>query len=228
LQTHSFPTRRSSDLSTATRSIANLQQMLSDTQAKVNGTFSTYDSRFVALDSNLRAANEKLVQVGDELAGLKQVIAKAQSQGPGPIDPTDPIQLFSAAYGEYLKGHYELAIDQFNQFLQRFPTLETADDAQYWIGDSLYSLGRYDEAVDQLDKVIKNYPQSNKLLAARLKKALALIQLKQEDEAVRELRIVAKGPANAPETIAAKQRLDQMGVPVEEPKATRPVRRKHR
>lgn len=209
--------------------LGTVQQSLSDTQAKVTGNFNTVNSQFLALETNLRSATEKIAQVSDQIAGLRETIAEWQRQSPTRIDPTDPVQLFSAAYGDYLRGHYELAIAQFQQFIERFPSLETTDDAQYWIGECHYGQGRYDHAIIEFDRLIGSFPQSNKLAAARLKKALALLELKREAEAIAELRILAKGGTNQPETLAARQRLEQMGVPVEEPQArprqTRPRRR---
>lgn len=211
------------------RTLGTVQQSISDTQAKVTGNFNAINSQFLALETNLRTATEKLAQMSDQIAGLRETFAEWQRQSPTRIDPTDPVQLFSAAYGDYLRGHYELAIAQFQQFIQRFPSLETTDDAQYWIGECYYGQGRYDQAVVEFDRLIGGFPQSNKLAAARLKKALALLELKRDAEAISELRILAKGAAHLPETLAARQRLEQMGVPVEEPQArprqTRPRRR---
>lgn len=211
------------------RTLSTIQQSLGDTQARVAGNFNTMNSRFIALEANLRTTTDKLTQMSDQIAGLRESLAEWQRQSATRIDPTDPIQLFSAAYGDYLRGNYELAIAQFQQFIQRFPSLETTDDAQYWIGECYYGQGRYDQAVVEFDRLIQGFPQSNKLPAARLKKAFALLELKREAEAVTELRVLAKGESYLPETLAARQRLEQMGVPVEQPQArprqTRPRRR---
>jgi TolA-binding protein len=201
----------SDNVATATRSITTMKEALSDTQARINGSFTRVESRFTALETNLRATSERLTHISDQLAGLKEVVAQFQKRSQTSIDPTDPIQLFSSAYSDYLRGNYELAIDQFSQFTVRFPALETTDDAYYWIAECLYNLGRQDEALAQYQKVTSEFMQSNKLAAAQLKKGLVLLQLNRQKEAIAELRTVVKT------------------APVEEPKPTKsrePQRRK--
>jgi len=210
------------------RTLTTIHQAVSDTQAKVTGHFNTMNTRFVALETNLRATTDKLVQLNDQILGLKESLAQWQHQSLARIDPTDPIQLFSAAYGDYLRGNYELAVAQFQQFIERFPSLETSDDARYWIGECYYAQGRYDHAIAEFDRLISEFPQSNKLAAARLKKALALVELHREAEAIAELRTLAKGPTYLPETLAARQRLEQMNIPLDEPKQQPPRTRPRR
>ncbi|MCS6817221.1 MAG: tetratricopeptide repeat protein [Blastocatellia bacterium] len=207
------------------RTLSALQQTLGETQTRTTGLFAQMDSRLTVLETNLRMASERLVQLHDRIATLSENLAQAQRRATA-IDPTDPIQLFSAAYGEYLKGNYELALDQFRQYMQRFPSLETTDNAQYWIGECLYSLGRYEDAVAEFDALLRTYPQSDKALAARLKKALALLELGRREEAIAELRAVARHPVPSSEVNAARQKLQQLGVPLEEPRPTTPRRRR--
>jgi tol-pal system protein YbgF len=207
------------------RTLTALQQSLAETQTRTTGLFTQMDSRLTALETHLRTSSERLVQLHDRIAALTENLAQAQRRAAS-IDPTDPIQLFSAAYGEYLKGNYELALDQFRQYVQRFPSLETTDNAQYWIGECLYSLGRYQDAVNEFDALLRAYPQSDKALAARLKKALALLELGQREEAIAELRAVANHPTPSSEVTAARQQLQQLGVPLQEPSPTRPRRRR--
>jgi tol-pal system protein YbgF len=212
------------NVATATRSIAAMQEAISDTQARIQGNFTRVESRFTALETNLKATSDRLTHINDQIAGVKEVIAQLQQKSQRSIDPTDPVQLFSSAYSDYLRGNYELAIDQFTQFRQRFPGFETADDAQFWIAECLSNTGRLDEAVAQYENVVNEYPQSNKVAAARLKKGLALLQLKRQAEAVAELRLAAKSSPDSVEAISAKQRLEQLGVPLEEPKKPKQVR----
>jgi len=207
------------------RTLSALQQTLGETQTRTSSLFAQMDSRLTALETHLRTTSEHLVQLHDRIAALTESLAQAQRRA-ATIDPTDPIQLFSAAYGEYLKGNYELALDQFRQYVQRFPSLETTDNAQYWIGECLYSLGRYEDAVAEFDALLRTYPQSDKALAARLKKALALLELDRREDAIAELRLVARHPISSSEVNAARQRLEQLGVPSEEPRPTPPRRRR--
>ena len=58
-------------------------------------------------------------------------------------------------------GQYDLAIEGFQAFIRTFPTSPNADDAQLYIGYSLYNAGKNAEALAALQKVITDYPQSD-------------------------------------------------------------------
>jgi tol-pal system protein YbgF len=206
------------------RTLATLQETLGEVNTRVAGHFTRMDARLTALETHLRTTSEQLVTVNDQLTALKEHLA--QTRRSASLDPTDPIQLFSAAYTEYLKGNYELAMDQFRQYTERFPNLETTDNAQYWIGECLYSLGRYEDAIAQFETLLRTYPRSDKALAARLKKALALLELNRREEAIGELRLVASESTPSSEVLAARERLQQLGVPLEEPRPATPRRRR--
>ena len=50
-----------------------------------------------------------------------------------------PTVVFNAAYSDFLKGRYVLAISAFRQFLQDYPSSSRADQAYYYLGESYYS-----------------------------------------------------------------------------------------
>lgn len=133
------------------------------------------------------------------------------------VDLSDPVQVFSAAYGDYLRGNYQLAIEQFRQFLTRFPLSEQADDAQYWIGESFFNQGLYEQALSEFDLLLSTYPRGDKVRAARLKRAYTLLAMNQTENAIKELRQLLSDSPESAEAAAAKQRLEQLGVPVVEP-----------
>jgi TolA-binding protein len=100
---------------------------------------------------------------------------------------------YQAAYLDFSRGRYQLAISEFREFLHRFPDSPLADSAQYGIGESYYSLasaataeGQTDkanrtleQAVQEFRKVIVTYPRGAKVPTALYKEALALAALKQ-------------------------------------------------
>src|SRR6185436_6495427 len=48
-----------------------------------------------------------------------------------------PNRLFDTAFGDYTSSQYASAINGFQQVIKYFPTAERADDAQFFIGESL-------------------------------------------------------------------------------------------
>jgi TolA-binding protein len=76
---------------------------------------------------------------------------------------------------EYLLGNYSKAITLFDSYLNKYPTLDYADNCLYWKGEALLDMGRREDARLAFLDVIKRYPQSNKADAARFK--LRLMEL---------------------------------------------------
>jgi tol-pal system protein YbgF len=132
-----------------------------------------------------------------------------------------PQDLYQAAYIDYSKGSYSLAIAGFREFLRRYPEHELADNAQYWIGEAHFSLARgyanagqqdrylqsLEQAVQEFRKVVANYPRGDKSPTALYKEALALIELKQPAVAHSRLQYLVENFPQAEETPLARERL---------------------
>jgi tol-pal system protein YbgF len=136
-------------------------------------------------------------------------------------DALQPQDIYQAAYIDFSKGSYALAMAGFREFLRRFPEHPLAGNAQYWIGESHFSLARnsanagqadkatqeLEQAVQELRKVVANYPRSEKAPTALYKEALALIELKQPAVAQQRLEYLVANFPQAEETPLARERL---------------------
>jgi tol-pal system protein YbgF len=136
----------------------------------------------------------------------------------GSLQPQD---IYQAAYIDFSKGSYSLAIAGFREFLRRYPDHELAGSAQYWIGEAYLSLARgftdsaqgekatesLEQAVQEFKKVLANYPRADKVPAALYKEALALIDLKQPTLAQARLQYLVDNFPRAEETSLARERL---------------------
>jgi len=132
-----------------------------------------------------------------------------------------PQDIYQAAYIDFSKGSYALAMAGFREFLRRFPEHTLAGNAQYWIGESYFSLARnsansgqaekatqeLEQSVQELRKVVANYPRSEKAPTALYKEALALIELKQPGLAQQRLEYLVANFPQAEETPLARERL---------------------
>jgi TolA-binding protein len=132
-----------------------------------------------------------------------------------------PDDIYQAAYIDFSKGSYSLAIAGFREFLRRFPTHPLAGNAQYWIGEANFSVARahindgqaanattaLEQAVVEYRKVIANYPRGEKAPTAIYKEALALIELKQTPLALTRLQYLVDNFPQAEETPLARERL---------------------
>ena len=136
----------------------------------------------------------------------------------GALTPQD---IYQAAYIDFSKGSYPLAIAGFREFVRRFPDHELADNAQYWIGEAELGLSRgyanqgqadkaseaLEHAVQEFRKVVANYPRGDKTPAALYKEALALLELKQPALAKARLQYLVENFPQAEETPLARERL---------------------
>ena len=140
--------------------------------------------------------------------------------GPGtpPVGPTTapppvgatappPRELYSQAYADYARGNYDLAIQEYREYLRLYPSTDFSDNAQYWIGECLYSKQRFAEAVEAWDELFRAYPASDKLPDGRLKKGMALERLGRRRDALAEYRTVVERYPNSEAGRKARERL---------------------
>jgi TolA-binding protein len=132
-----------------------------------------------------------------------------------------PQDIYQAAYIDFSKGSYPLAVAGFREFIRRFPDHPLAGAAQYWIGEAHFSLARgytnagqtdkateaLEQAVQEFRKVQANYARSEKAATALYKEALALLDLKQPAVAQARLQYLVDNFPQAEEAPLARERL---------------------
>lgn len=129
-----------------------------------------------------------------------------------PATTENPLEVYQAAYRDYQRGNYDLAIGGFRDFVSRNPTSDLADNAAYWIGESLFSQKKYREAIEQFDSVVTKYPKSDKVPGALLKKGYAYISLNEKAQGIVQLQYVVHEHPQSQEAALARQKLKQLGV----------------
>jgi len=107
---------------------------------------------------------------------------------------------------------YDLAAQEFGDYLKYYGATDLASNAQFYVGEIFFAQLQYDQAINAYSKVINNYPKSFKLAPAHLKRALALIALGEKNSGVSELRMVVKSYPGTDEERRAKAKLQELGV----------------
>jgi TolA-binding protein len=132
---------------------------------------------------------------------------------------------YKAAYLDFTKGNYTLAIAEFREFVRRHPDASQVDGAQYWIGESYFSMGRaaasagqaekareaLEQSVQEFRKVFVNYPRGRQVPTALYKEALALFELKQVKVAQARLQYLVDNFPQSEEAPLARERLKNLG-----------------
>ncbi len=129
---------------------------------------------------------------------------------PGVITAGSPMRLYDTAWADYTAGNYDLAIEGFNGYVRSFPRSEFADNAQYYVGESLFQRGKLAEAVDAFGRVISTYPKSDVIGQAYYKRGVCYERLSQPDRARESYDIVVKSFPDTDAGRLARQRLDAL------------------
>jgi tol-pal system protein YbgF len=196
--------------------------------------------------ARVSARVDDLAQRVDNLSRPAPAAAPAPAPGPGaaaipppvrsgpvPATPAPPVaavpppvrsgatpeESYQAAYLDFSKGLYPLAVSEFREFLRRFPDSALADSAQYWIGEAYFSMARatagqpdkarenLEQAVQEFRKVMVAYPRGSKVPTALYKEALALVELNQTALAQARLQYLIEHFPQSEEAPLAKERL---------------------
>lgn len=134
----------------------------------------------------------------------------ADAAADGPL--VDPEELYDAARADYGRGSYDLAMSGFQEFLERFPKSELADNALYWIGECHYSAGRLEESIKAFDDVALRFPDADKAPDAGYKKGLALLELNRTAEGIIQLQHVKDTWPSTPAGRLARTKLQALGL----------------
>ena len=118
-----------------------------------------------------------------------------------------PRDLYSQAYADYARGNYDLAMQGFSEYIRNYPGTDFTDNAQYWIGECLYSKKMYAESIEAWNTLFKDHPDSDKIPDGRVKKGMALERLGRKSQALVEYRYVVDRFPNSQAARIAREHL---------------------
>jgi tol-pal system protein YbgF len=124
-----------------------------------------------------------------------------------PESNLSPNRLFDTAFSDYTSAQYASAINGFQQVLKYFPTAERADDAQFFIGESLGRMNRLPEAIDAYNQVIQKYPSGDQVDMAYYRRGFVESQMGRNDAARATFEEVVKRFPDSQGAQLARQRL---------------------
>jgi tol-pal system protein YbgF len=125
--------------------------------------------------------------------------------------PASADVLYSNALRDINGKHYELATQEFQDYMKFYGETDLASNAQFYLGEVAFMQSQFQAALDAYNKVIENYPKSFKTASARMRKGFCLAELGQKASAVRELRAVVRLYPGTDEAKRAAAKLKEMG-----------------
>lgn len=126
----------------------------------------------------------------------------------------DAEALYNAAYADFSKGNYALAISGFEEYADRFSSTPMADNALYWVGECHYSQADFTRAIEAFDRMLARYPDSDRAAAANLKKGLSYLESNAVAEAIVQLEYVVRNFPDSDEARIAREKLVSLGAPI--------------
>ena len=144
--------------------------------------------------------------------GLPPIPGTSAASSAPPASAPSADLLYSNGLRDLNGKKYDLASQEFGDYLKFYGGTDLASNAQFYLGEILFAQQQYQQAIDAYSKVIDNYPRSFKIAPAHLKRALALITLGEKSSGVSELRMVVKSYPGTDEEKRAKAKLQELGV----------------
>lgn len=161
----------------------------------------------VMLTREMEQLKRRLVQL-ELYLDLEAPDAEESIEKPDNMTPEQA--MYAAAKSHYDQGRLEEARKGFEEFIKAYPKSSVADNAQFWIGETLYKQKDYDRAILEYQKVIENYPKENKVPAAMLKQAFAFKEINDLEIAKQILKELSKKYPSSNEGRIAAQKLKEL------------------
>ncbi len=200
--------------------IGRLESLVRDQMNELWEMRADMGQRVGALENQLQVLATRITESDRQFSALVRKLETLQVQlsaadrpdtsSAGQSQSVDPGELYDLALRDFQRGSYDVAVRQFNQYMEYFPDSDLADDAQYYIGDCYYTQSLYTQALDAYEHLLSVYPEGNKVPATLLKIAFIKVARKELPAARSYLeRVIGEFP-DSEEAQLAKMRLDLM------------------
>jgi len=210
------------------RSVAAVEESVQGAQANTNIQVDALSTQVQALRDTVDELRARLGMISQEVAETRNVLqtvdarlaplslgdtaqAGAPPSGPPASQVPSADVLYSTALRDFISGKYDLARQEFLDYLKHYGRTQLAGNAQFYIADTFYQQKDYRRAVTEYDKVFDQFPGSYKIAASHLKKGYALLELNEREKGVAELRSLVDKFPGTEEGKWAQARLERLG-----------------
>ena len=212
--------------------VAKSNKVLDQVSKALENQTSNTQSISQTLLPEIRTLTGKIDDMRTQISALAQQVADLKVQSKpltqGGISPGSLSEgsAYDQAYGDYVQGNFDLAIQEFTAYLISSPGGEKAVIAQFYLGDAYSAQSKLPQAIAAFTRVINDFPSSDKVPSALLKRGIAELAMQETDNAVADFKdIVERFPAS-PESEQAKARLQSLGINPAKPAPAKETRRK--
>jgi tol-pal system protein YbgF len=197
-------------------------QGLSDNVADLQARLGKLDQKLTDIQNTLQNVDSKLASpappavppsgpMGSAPAGGAPAGGTPTSAAPPAAPPASADVLYSNGLRDINGKHYDLASQEFQDYLKYYGDTDLASNAQFYLGEIAFMQNQFQQALDAYNQVIDNYPKSFKTASARMRKGFCLAELGQKAAAIRELRTVVRQYPGTEEAKRSAAKLRELG-----------------
>lgn len=208
-----------------------VERSVTGQMSALGGKVDSLSQDFAYIRESVGEVNSRLNKLQQQVVDLANAIKTMQAPPPPPLGSETPgapppgvsaTTLFQDARRDMSAGNSDLALKGFRDYLSWFGSTDAAPEAQYYIGEILYSQRRFVEALAAFDKVLEAYPKNAKTLDAHFMKGRSLVQLGQRNEGAAEFREIIRLSPKSGLAARARAELKELGL---SPSAAPPKRK---
>jgi tol-pal system protein YbgF len=136
----------------------------------------------------------------------------SQMGGPPPSIPPAAI-LYDNANRDARGGKYDLALQEFQDYLKYYGNMDYAPNVQFNIGMIHFTQNNLESALSDFDAVLEKYPDNSKTPDALLMKGKTLVKMGRPTQGAAEFRDLIKRFKNSDQATQAMAQLKALGLP---------------
>lgn len=209
------------------------RERLREQEKNVGRPVATIGSKIDQMSTELQVVKESLADLRVRFGRLEQQMVDASNAiktlqapppppgSPGPVSGVSAETLYQNALRDKNGGNFDLALREFQEYLQSFGSTELAPNAQFYIGEIHYLRDELDQAVEAFDLVLEKYPENPKTPDAHYMKGMALVKMGQRNKGRDEFYTLIRRFPNNQLAEKAKDTLKGLGLPATPPRKSR-------
>jgi len=187
---------------------ARVEQLDTSQRSALTATRADLSSQLAATGERVDIVSAKLDDYVARQSRLTQRLRPTPDTTAKPAD--NAAAVYDQARNDYTTGKFDIARQEFGEFLKQFPDNALASNAQYWLAECYYGRQQFDTARVEFQKVVEHYPESEKVPSARVKLGLCFENLGDKTAAAAQYESVIKQFPSTPEAGIARDNLRRL------------------
>ncbi|MBX7147543.1 tol-pal system protein YbgF [bacterium] len=161
-----------------------LQEVLAQFQ-KLNGMVDQ-NSYTITNQQNIIKDNQRRLEVLEDknhlLVTQLEELKKAGLLPTTAVKSLKEFQTYQQGLGLLNNDNYQGALTALKTFIADNPKSPYVENAQYWVGESLFAMKDFPKAVSEFQRVIKDFPKGSKVAPSLLKQGMSFFEMQSFDD----------------------------------------------